>query len=893
MKQTNFQLPGQHITIRCSNQPLAQWLLEQQIAIPPETTRVAYACRASELGTMEIRMGWEEMQELKEFYIREALILLTPAEKQAALIAKLDSPEIQAGYRGTVSREIYVELPHGTGFATSWYEEQELVKYERCDDEGEILALVDHGHLKELRWERIPPIAHTIDAGAAVNCDHLREIRLDQVKRVEKNAFQRCSNLTRVVVGPNVTELCQGSFDRCEGLQEVDVSANPSLHWVTADYLRGGQAAQMLQTGDWLYEKALSPDGVTLTGSRKDEYTTLVIPEELDGRPVVELAEDAFIDKLFQKVVLPKTMQKAGDGSLYSPTLRQAQLYGEVEPDITGPFACEVGGCMLQKVEILPGSRRIADCLFEDLFGLQEVVLPDSLESIGDQAFCGCGSLKVIRFPAGLKTIGDSAFWDCDTLEEITLPNTLESIGAEAFGDCDALRVVRLPRGCQVAPDAFDDCDPQLELCYWDEELQPEPAAEPVPADRPRETVTERLLRYVQVTTTSAEGQTTCPSTAGQWVLARMLVEELKDLGAADARVDEQGYVYGHLPASAGCEAAPALGFLAHLDTAAFSAVSVQPQVIPDYDGGEVTLGESGRVLRPAEFPNLTQLSGRTLITTDGTTLLGADDKAGIAEIMTLVAQLTESKEPHGRLCLAFTPDEEIGAGADRFDLDAFGADFAYTVDGGQEGEIQYENFNACEAAFLIHGFDVHPGEAKNTMVNALLVATQCNGMLPAGETPRDTEGYEGFYHLEQLTGTIEQAELRYLVRDHSAGGFQARKNTLRQIAKLLNERYGDGTVELTLRDQYANMAEVIQDGNFHLIERAKGAAKKVGLEPKVVPIRGGTDGARLSFMGLPCPNLGTGGFAFHGPYEHITAQAMEQTVAFLAALVQSYTEPV
>lgn len=891
MKQTRYNLPGHYITIRLNNQPLAQWLLEQNIAISPESTGVRYACWASERGAMEIRVGWEEMRELEGFQVAEALLELTPADKQATLRDALASETVQQGYRGVITREIYVELPHGTGFATSWYEDRELVKYERCDDEGEILALVDRGHLRELRWEKIPPIVQVIDTRAAVNCDDLWEIRLEGVEKVEKGAFQRCSNLEQVVVGPTVKEIRQGAFDRCENLREVDTSANPDLSWLTVDYLCGS-SDQTEQAGDWTYE-VLSAGGVVLTGSRRDEYTTLAIPETLAGQPVIELAEDAFIDKLFQKVTLPKTVEKLGDGCLYSPVLRQAELYGEAAPDVTGPFSCEIGCCKIQKVTLLPGTRRIADSLFEDLFGLREVSLPDTLEEIGDQSFCGCGNLKTINFPEGLKSIGDSAFWDCDALEEITLPASLESIGSDAFGDCGGLRRVYLPRDCQVAEDAFDDCDPDLELIYLGEEPMETPE-EPVPAAKttvPAESALDRLLRYVTICTTSQEDAETCPSTEGQLELAQLLVRELRELGVGDARVDQYGYVYGHLPATPGMESAPALGLIAHLDTAAFRGRSVRPQVVEEYDGGDVALGESGKTLRPADFPHLAELKGRTLVTTDGTTLLGADDKAGIAEIMTLVAELAKGT-PHGTLCVAFTPDEEIGAGADRFDRTAFGADFAYTVDGGREGEIQYENFNACLAELVVHGFDVHPGEGKNTMVNAALVAMECNAMLPAGETPRDTEGYEGFYHLDQICGNVERTELRYLIRDHSAGGFQARKDTLTHVVKLLNEKYGPGTVELTLRDQYANMAEIIQQ-NFHLIDRAKAAAEQVGLTPRIQPIRGGTDGARLSWMGLPCPNLGTGGFAFHGPYEHITAQGMDQVVEMLHQLVQAYTRPV
>lgn len=400
--------------------------------------------------------------------------------------------------------------------------------------------------------------------------------------------------------------------------------------------------------------------------------------------------------------------------------------------------------------------------------------------------------------------------------------------------------------------------------------------------------VTQRFLKYVSFDTTSSETSDTVPTTAHQRVLGQYLADELAALGLEGAHLDDKGYVYAVLPATPGCDA-PALGLIAHMDTSpAVSGADIHPEIVT-YQGGDLPLKKAGS-LKVKDFPFLERYIGQELIVTDGTTLLGADDKAGIAEIMTLAAQL--NGKPHGKLAVAFTPDEEIGAGADRFDLAAFGADFAYTVDGGREGEIQYENFNACVADLVVHGFDVHPGEGKDTMVNAALVAMECNAMLPAGETPRDTEGYEGFYHLDRISGGVERAELRYLIRDHSAGGFQARKDTLSHIVKLLNEKYGAGTVELTLRDQYANMAEVVQK-HFHLIDRARAAAEQAELLPRVLPIRGGTDGARLSWMGLPCPNLGTGGFAFHGPYEHITVQGMEQVVAMLHNLVRAYAEPV
>ena len=397
----------------------------------------------------------------------------------------------------------------------------------------------------------------------------------------------------------------------------------------------------------------------------------------------------------------------------------------------------------------------------------------------------------------------------------------------------------------------------------------------------------ERLLNYVRVYTTSDPESGTHPSAAREFDLAHQLVEELKALGVEDARVDEHCYVYGSLPATPGCEDKPALGLIAHMDTAPdASGENVNPILHENYDGSDVTLPATGMVMKVSAFPFLASMKGETLITTDGTTLLGADDKAGVSEIMTAVETVLEKGLPHGKLCIAFTPDEEIGEGASLFDVPGFGAAYAYTVDGEDAGEISYENFNAASATITIHGLDVHPGEGKNTMVNALLVAMEFNAMLPAAQTPRDTEGYEGFYHLTQMTGNVGQAELHYILRDHSAAGFQVRKETVLHAAKVLNERYGAGTVEWSIQDQYQNMAEVIQQ-HIHLIDHAKAAAEAVGLTPVVEPIRGGTDGARLSFMGLPCPNLGTGGYAFHGPYEHITVEGMEKTVELLCQLVQ------
>ena len=400
----------------------------------------------------------------------------------------------------------------------------------------------------------------------------------------------------------------------------------------------------------------------------------------------------------------------------------------------------------------------------------------------------------------------------------------------------------------------------------------------------------ERLLRYVRVHTTSDEFTGTHPSTARQFDLARMLVEEMKQLGIRDARVDERCYVYGTLPATPGYEDVVRLGLIAHMDTAPdCSGEGVQPVLHENYDGKDVVL-PSGKVLDVVNFPDLPSLAGRTLITSDGTTLLGADDKAGVAEILTAVERLQDEHIPHGRLSIAFTPDEEIGEGADFFDVEGFGADYGYTMDGGPEGEIEYENFNAAAAVFRINGVSVHPGSAKDVMVNALLVACEINGMLPAAETPRCTEEYEGFYHITRLGGTIEQAEIAYIVRDHSFACYEARLATLRHIEKTLNEKYGAGTVALAIKEQYRNMKEKIEPC-FHLIENAEQAARTAGVEPKTVPIRGGTDGARLSYMGLPCPNLGTGGYAFHGPFEHITVEGMEIATNMLVELVRIYAK--
>lgn len=396
----------------------------------------------------------------------------------------------------------------------------------------------------------------------------------------------------------------------------------------------------------------------------------------------------------------------------------------------------------------------------------------------------------------------------------------------------------------------------------------------------------ERLLKYVSVYTTSDPDSATVPSSMRQYDLAHQLVEELKALGLENVHVDENCVVYGWLSATAGCEDRPALGFIAHMDTAPdCSGENVKPQIIENYDGGDVQLAGSGEKLSPAAFPTLKNLAGMTLITTDGTTLLGADDKAGIAEIMTALESIISEKKPHGKLCIAFTPDEEVGAGVDHFDVEKFGAVYAYTVDGGEEGEIAYETFNACSAEVAVEGLSVHPGSAKDTMINAALVAMEFNALLPAADIPRLTEGYEGFFHLCDMSGDVEHAKLHYIVRDHDRATFETRKKTLEHAAKTINEKYAREVIRLTLKDSYYNMAEKIAP-HMELIENAKRACEKAGMKPFIEAVRGGTDGCRLSFMGLPTPNLCTGGFAFHGPYEHITVESMDRCAKMVEYLM-------
>lgn len=401
--------------------------------------------------------------------------------------------------------------------------------------------------------------------------------------------------------------------------------------------------------------------------------------------------------------------------------------------------------------------------------------------------------------------------------------------------------------------------------------------------------VLDRFLNYVKIYTTSDHESSTTPSTQRQFDLAHLLVKELQEIGIGDAHVDENCYVYGTIPASKDCGDCVSLGLIAHMDTAPDACgEGVSPQVIRDYDGEDVVLGKSGHVLLTKKFPHLKKMKGCTLVTTDGTTLLGADDKAGIAEIMTVAEKLMTEEIPHGKICICFTSDEEIGGGARHLDVEKFGADYAYTLDGGSETEIVYENFNACSAIFEIDGFNIHPGDSKDKMINASLVAMEINQMLPGCDIPARTEMYEGFYHLTDIAGNVEHARMHYIVRDHDLGSFEARRKTLLHIEKTMNEKYGPGTVTLRLVDEYRNMVEKIRPC-MHLVDNVKEVIRQMGLEPDSSPVRGGTDGAQLSFRGLPCPNLGTGGHAAHGPYEHITEEGMERVVKIVLGIIKKY----
>ena len=395
----------------------------------------------------------------------------------------------------------------------------------------------------------------------------------------------------------------------------------------------------------------------------------------------------------------------------------------------------------------------------------------------------------------------------------------------------------------------------------------------------------ERLMKYIMFDTTSDEACESCPSSEGQLIFGRALVEEMKQLGIDDAFQDEHGYIYGTLPANV--DGQPVIGLIAHMDTVADApAMPMKAHIVKNYQGGDIDMNESGApVLSPAVYPHLNACVGKDLLITDGRTLLGADDKAGVAEIMTACEQLLSQNLPHGEVRIAFTPDEEIGRGADLFDVKGFGADYAYTVDGDELGGIEYENFNAASAQLSFHGRSVHPGSAKNKLVNAALLAMEFDSLLPPQERPEHTEGYEGFYHLCGVKGETELAESVYILRDHDRARFEARKATVERIAAYMNEKYGAGTVECNVQDSYYNMREVIEP-RMDIIRRAEAAYRAVGVTPFEKPIRGGTDGSRLSLMGLPCPNLATGGMNYHGRFECIAVQDMDKMDEMLVALL-------
>lgn len=397
----------------------------------------------------------------------------------------------------------------------------------------------------------------------------------------------------------------------------------------------------------------------------------------------------------------------------------------------------------------------------------------------------------------------------------------------------------------------------------------------------------ERFLKYVGFDTQSDENSKTYPSTAKQLVLLNALAEEMKTLGLSEVEVDENGYAMGTIPATPGYENCPVIGFVSHVDTSPdMSGANVKPQIIEHYDGKDIRLNpELSMTVR--DFPELNFYKGHTLITTDGTTLLGADDKAGVAEIMTAAEYLMKHPEiAHGKIRIGFTPDEEIGRGVDFFNVTKFGAKFAYTMDGGFEGELEYENFNAASAKILIQGRNIHPGYAKDKMINALQVAADINSMLPAWQRPEHTDGYEGFYHLTGISGTVENASIDYIIRDHSSEKFEAKKKFITGIVALLTEKYGEGVIRLALKDQYYNMREMVEPFP-EVIDKAMAAMKEAGVIPVVRPIRGGTDGARLSYMGLPCPNLFTGGMNFHGKYEYCSLDTMHRAMQTIINLVK------
>ena len=399
-------------------------------------------------------------------------------------------------------------------------------------------------------------------------------------------------------------------------------------------------------------------------------------------------------------------------------------------------------------------------------------------------------------------------------------------------------------------------------------------------------TVTERFLHYVSFDTQSDENSTSCPTTEKQKLLAKALVEEMKEMGISDARMTDSGYVYGTVP---GDPELPTIGLIAHMDTSPDASGANVKASIVSYQGGDICLNpEKGIFLREKDYESLTRNRGKNLIVTDGTTLLGADDKAGVAEIMTAADTLLRQGGRHATLKIGFTPDEEVGQGADGFDVPGFGANYAYTVDGGTLGEIEYENFNAADAKVVIHGLNIHPGSAKDKMVNSQLIAMEFAGLLPVQQRPEYTQGYEGFIHLTQMRGEVEESQLHYIIRDHDSENFARKKAVMTEAARFINEKYGAGTLELTIQDSYYNMKKCIEP-HMYVVERAKAAMAAVGMDPREVPIRGGTDGARLSYEGLPCPNLCTGGENYHGRFEYIPVEDMEQCVQMLVEILTAF----
>ena len=408
------------------------------------------------------------------------------------------------------------------------------------------------------------------------------------------------------------------------------------------------------------------------------------------------------------------------------------------------------------------------------------------------------------------------------------------------------------------------------------------------------EQILDRFLRYISIDTRSDENSESQPSTAKQLDLLNLLCSELTSLGV-EASIDEYGYVMGRIPSNLPADApkVPAIGFIAHVDTAPdASGKDVKPQIIKDYDGGDIPLkGVPGLSLRPSEFPEMLHYIGKTLITTDGTTLLGADDKAGVAEIMTAVQYIVEHPEfRHGDICIGFTPDEEIGRGVVKFDVARFGADYAYTMDGGEVGELEYENFNAASAKIRIQGRNVHPGDAKGKMKNAILIASELNSLLPVEQRPQFTEGYEGFFHIIAFNGTVEGADMAYIIRDHDAAKFARKKAVMEKVTAFINDQYGEGTAILTLKDQYRNMREQVEP-HIRIVRIAEEAIRMEGVTPVVKPIRGGTDGANLSFMGLPCPNIFAGGLNFHGKMEYVPLESMETASRVILNIIRLFAK--